>query len=92
MAESPRRLELRLTISGAAPYRDLAVELAMKFAQYAGASQRSMSDLSKAVSTALVQTTPDASIDIELSAEGTELVVTTSSGSSTERATFPLPD
>jgi CHASE2 domain-containing sensor protein len=92
MAESPRRLELRLTISGAAPYRDIAVELAMKFAQFAGASQRSVSDLSKAVSTALVQTTAGSSIDIELTAEGTELIVTTNAGSSTERATFPLPD
>jgi hypothetical protein len=54
MAESPRRLELRLTISGAAPYRGVAVELAMKFAQYAGASQRSVPK----GPTALLQMTP----------------------------------
>jgi hypothetical protein len=92
MAESPRRLDMRLTISGAAPYREIAVELAVKFAEYAGASQKSTSDLSEAVSTAMVQTTPGSTIEIELATEGPELIVTTNSGSSTERATFPLPD
>ena len=38
MPESPRRVDLRLTIPASAPWRDIAVELAVKFAEYTGAS------------------------------------------------------
>jgi hypothetical protein len=92
MAESTRRLDLRLRISGAAPYREIAVELAAKFAEYAGASKKSTTDVSKAVAAALVHPPPGSTIDIEVAAEGAELVVTTNTGSATARATFPLPD
>ena len=33
MAESPRRVDLRLTIPAAAPFRSVALELAQKFAE-----------------------------------------------------------
>jgi hypothetical protein len=36
MDESPRRVDLRLTISAGSPYRELAGELAGKLAEYAG--------------------------------------------------------
>ena len=38
MAESPRRVDLRLTIPAAAPYLAVAVELAGRFAEYSGAA------------------------------------------------------
>ena len=53
MAESPRRLDLRLTISGAAPFRAIAVELAVKFAEYAGASSAAARAVSKTVADAI---------------------------------------
>jgi len=84
MAESPRRLDLRLTISAAAPYRDIAVELATKFAEYAGASKAAAADVSKAVASAMAPTTsPRAAVELVLSA--------TDEGDVTVTAT-PLPD
>lgn len=88
MAESPRRLDLRLTISAAAPYRDIAVELATKFAEYAGASKAAAvavaHDVSKTVAAALAATgSPHASVELVLSADD--------AGGVTVTAT-PLPD
>jgi len=77
MAESPRRLDLRLTISGAAPLRAVAVELAVKFAEYAGASQAAAQEVSKTVAAA-VATSDGASapVDLRLSAVDGEVTVT----------------
>ena len=84
MAESPRRLDLRLTISAAAPYRDIAVELATKFAEYAGASKSAAADVSKAVASAMTTTvSPRAAVELVLSADD--------AGDVTVTAT-PLPD
>ena len=77
MAESPRRLDLRLTISGAAPFQDIAVELAVKFAEYAGASQAAAQAVSKTVAAALAASNgASAPIDLRLSAVDGEVTVT----------------
>jgi len=80
MAESPRRLDLRLTISGAAPYRDIAVELAVKFAEYAGASRAGAQAVSTTVAAAVAATDgASTSLDLRLSAVDGEVTVTTAS-------------
>jgi hypothetical protein len=77
MAESPRRVDLRLTIPAAAPYRALAVELAGKFAEYAVASTAAAADVSKTVEAA-VGAAPDGhpAVDLRLSAAGGQVTVT----------------
>jgi hypothetical protein len=78
MAESPRRLDLRLTISGAPPYRDIAVELAVKFAEYAGASRAAAQAVSHTVAAAVDSTDgASAPVDLRLSAVDGEVTVTT---------------
>jgi hypothetical protein len=77
MSESPRRLDLRLTISGAAPYRELAVELAVKFAEYAGASQAAAQAVSKTVGAAVGSHDGASSpLDLRLSAVDGHVTVT----------------
>jgi hypothetical protein len=77
MVESPRRVDLRLTIPAAAPFRELAVELAVKFAEYAGASKTAAADVSKTVAAA-VGAVPDGrpAVDLRLSASDGEVTVT----------------
>jgi len=70
-------MDLRLTISGAAPYREIAVELAVKFAEYAGASQAAAQAVSKSVAAALASSNGSAPIDLRLSAVDGEVTVTT---------------
>jgi hypothetical protein len=77
MAESPRRLDLRLTVSGAGPYREIAGELAAKFAEYAGASQAAVQAVSKTVAAALASSNGSAPIDLRLSAVDGDVTVTT---------------
>jgi hypothetical protein len=95
MAESPRRVDLRLTIPAAAPYLAVAVELAGRFAEYSGAAADAARTLAQAVEAAIApvaEAQPDKPIDLEMSAQGRELVVTARAGSTTKRATCPLPD
>ena len=78
MGESPQRLDLRLTISGSGPYRDVAVELAVKFAEYAGASRAAVQGVSAAVAAALASSSPaSAPIDVRLTAVDGDVTVTT---------------
>ncbi len=86
MAESPRRVDLRLTIPVKSPFRELAVELAVKFAEYVGAPQVGVH---AAVEHALARITAD-NVDIEMASDDRELVVTTSPGDG--QAVFPLSD
>jgi len=93
MAESPRRLDLRLTISADAPYRAVATELVEKFAEYVGATAAQAKSLAQTVASALAPVAgaqPDRPIDLEVSAKDRELVVTANAGRT--RATCPLPD
>ena len=77
MGESPRRLDVRLTISGAGPYREIAVELAAKFAEFAGASQAAAQAVSKKVAAAIASSDgASAPIDLRLSAVDGEVTVT----------------
>ena len=93
MAESPRRVDLRLTIPAAAPYLAVAVELAGRFAEYSGAAADAARTLAHAVEAAIApvaEAQPDKPIDLEMLAQGRELVVTgmTSAPSSRMRATL----
>ena len=93
MAQPPRRVDLRLRIPAAAPYHSLAGELAAKFAEYAGADPDAAHRLAETVVAAIPPVADGrASIDLEMSAEERELVVTLKSGPTTKRATCPLPD
>ena len=77
MAESPRRLDLRLTISGAAPFREIAAELAGKFAEFAGASPAAIRTVSKTVADALDSSNASTSIDLRLTAVDGDVTVQT---------------
>lgn len=95
MPESPRRVDLRLTIPADAPYVPVAVELARRFAEYSGAAADRARALAEAVEAAIApvaEAHSDTPIDLEMSAQGPELVVTATAGSITTRETCPLPD
>lgn len=95
MEESPRRVDLRLTIPAAAPYLAVAVELAGRFAEYSGAAADAARALALDVEAAIApvaEAQPNKPIDLEMSAHGRELVVTAQAGSTTTRATCALPD
>ena len=53
MSETPRRVDLRLTIPVVAPYLDLARDLALKFAEYAGVPQQAVPGVAAAVASAI---------------------------------------
>jgi hypothetical protein len=96
MPESPRRVDLRLTIPAAAPYRAVAAELAEKFAEFLGAKQAAAKSLGEALAgqvASLADSQPvDAAILIDMAAEDGQVVVTANAGSTTRRTTCPLPD
>jgi len=96
MPESPRRVDLRLTIPASAPYRAVAIELAEKFAEYLGARQAAAKSLAAELSrqvAALADSHPvDGAILIDMTAEDGQIVVTANAGSATRRTTCPLPD
>ena len=93
MAQSPRRVDLRLTIPAAAPYHSVAGDVAAKFAEYAGADPDEAHRLAARVVASIAAVADGrASIDLEMSAEERELVVTLTSGPTTKRTTCPLPD
>jgi hypothetical protein len=88
-------VDLQLTIPAAAPFREVATELIERFAVYAGASPDAAKSLAQAFEAAIAPVAaaqPDTPIDLKMSAEERELVVTTTSGSTTKRTTCPLPD
>jgi hypothetical protein len=94
MVESPRRLDLRLTIPAAAPYHAVASELAARFAEYSGADAAAAKRLASAVQSltgGLVDGAADGSISLTMEVRERELVVTAQSGARKERATCPLP-
>jgi hypothetical protein len=94
MSQSAGRVDLRLTIPAAAPYPAVAAELAGKFAEYAGAAPDAASGLTRDIEAclaAVAETSPDASVELEMLTREDELVVTLNSGS-TRKLTCPLPD
>jgi hypothetical protein len=95
MPESPRRVDLRLTIPTSASYHPLAAELAAKFATYSGARTSDAERFGKAVATLAAKVAAgaaDGSIAMMMEVGARELVVTATSGPRTDRATCPLPD
>ena len=70
MAESPRRVDLQLTIPAAAPFRTVAREMAEKFAEHAGAANpQSVADQVAAEISRAATAAPGTDILIELSSE-----------------------
>ena len=88
MPESPRRVDLRLTIPAAAPFRAVALELAQKFAEHAGdANPKSVADRLAASIAEIARTSPaDISVLIEMSANNGGVVVTAAPGSTATRS------
>jgi len=74
-------VDLRLTIPVAAPYPELARDLALKFAEYAGASQQAVPGVAAAIASAVTALPPGRrSIELLLSADGDgEVTVTVTS-------------
>ena len=70
MAESPRRVDLRLTIPAAAPFRGVALELAERFAEHVGdANPKSVADEAAAAIAEAVRKSPDGAILLEMTSE-----------------------
>jgi len=90
MAEPARRVDLRLTIPGAAPYDALAGELAGKFAEYSGADAAAAHRLVRDVEAAARKLSGGAEIALTLEARDGELIVTAASGSRKEQIVVPL--
>jgi len=78
MPESPRRVDLRLTISPGSPYQELAAELARKFAEYAGLPTTRIDDIVASVTAAANGAGKPASrlVTIGLEATDDDVVVT----------------
>ena len=95
MAESPRRVDLRLTIPAAASFYPLAVEVAEKFAEYAGA-ERSGAQQFAATLQASIASVADSKgnedVAIELSIEEHELIAIANCGANSDRTSCPLRD
>ena len=75
MAESPRRVDLRLTIPAAAPFRSVALELAEKFAEHAGGDPKSVADGLAASIAAVTRSAPAADILIEMSSHNGDVAI-----------------
>jgi hypothetical protein len=69
MSESTRRVDLRLTIPASAPWREVAAELAVKFAEYAGAPAQEAAGVSRAVADAIAAAGARPRIDFLFSAD-----------------------
>ena len=94
MAQSPRRVDLRLTIPAAGAYHAVAGELAGKFAEYSGADAAAAEQLAKAVEAlagTLGAAAPNGSIALVMEARERTMVVVAECGARREQATCPLP-
>jgi hypothetical protein len=95
MAESPRRVDLRLTIPAAATFHPLAADVAEKFAECAGVERGAAQEFAENLRSSIAimaRTCPNGAIGIELCTEGRELIATAKAGSATKRTRCPLPD
>ena len=92
MAESPRRVDLRLTIPTAAPFAGVAGEVASRFAAYSGASQGDAEGVRRAVDAAASRARGASadSITFDLTADERDLTVESDVAGRTERITCPL--
>jgi hypothetical protein len=96
MSESPRRLELRLSIPADPAYRDVATDLAVKFAEYLGCGGERRDAVASAAGRAVAEVAAGAGGEarIELSLEGTptDLTISATNGSHHAETTCPLAE
>lgn len=92
MAESPRRVDLQLTIPTAAPYADIAGEIASRFASYSGASRADAAAIGRAVDAVATRARAAAadSITFDLSVTDQDLTVDSNVAGRTERLSYSL--
>jgi|SoiMethySBSTD1v2_1073268.scaffolds.fasta_scaffold2069323_2 hypothetical protein len=86
MVESPRRVDLRLTISVHSPYRELAGELADKFAEYAGLSGKRKADVVETVLRSVDACGSEGEVEIEMTAEAGNVSVIATRASAPQRS------
>ena len=90
MAESPRPADLRLTIPAAAPFPELAGEVAAKFAEYSGANAAAAVRVSEQVRALAARFPNGHDITFTLETLDRQVRVTAASGGRREQAVFPL--
>jgi hypothetical protein len=90
MAESQRPADLRLTIPAAAPYPELAGEVAAKFAEYSGANADAAIRVSEQVRALAAKLANGHDITFTLESLDHHVRVTAASGNRREQAVFPL--
>jgi hypothetical protein len=92
MSDSTRRVDLRLTIPPDAPYHALAVDVAGRFAEYAGANAGVATELRAALQRIITHLSHDEPIVLAMQSEDSVLTVDVDSGSRHEQTSCPLPD
>jgi hypothetical protein len=92
MAESPRRVDLRLTIPASAPYAGLAGEIAGRFAEYSGASGHDAAQLRGEIEAMLKDLGGRGgdAVEFEMAVENETLHITAKAGTRMERTTCAL--
>jgi hypothetical protein len=90
MPESPRPADLRLTIPAAAPYPELAGEVAARFAEYVGATADAAGRIAAQVRALAAKFPNGHDITFTLEAADRQVRVTAAAGERREHTTFPL--
>ena len=91
MADSSLQGDLRLSIPADAVFLSLARDVAVRFAEYAGAGAQAAATLGEAVER-LASRMRGGQIDFAMERRDRAVVVRASSGSVSEEASCPLPD
>ena len=95
MRESPRRVDLRLTIPAAASFHPLAAEIAEKYAEFAGAERAAAQQFAASLQSSVAsvaQSNGNEEIAIEFFTEGHELIATANCGANSDRTAVALRD
>ncbi len=94
MSEPPRRLELRLSLPSDPTYRDIATDLAARFAEYLGCAEPRRKAVGSAAGRAVAEVAADAGsdarIELSLEATGTSVTISATNGSHHAETTCPL--
>lgn len=86
-------MDLRLTVPAEAPFRDLAPELAIRFAEYAGAEKHAAAALGKAVARlAQGMAGGGGAIEFEMERQPALVTIRATSGRRHDETTCPLPE
>jgi hypothetical protein len=92
MAESPQRVDLRLTVPASVVYAGLAGDIAARFAEYRGASKETAARLAKAVD-AIVSRARGASaesVTFEVTTSEDQLTVQADAAGRKEQTSCPI--